>query len=276
MVGAGKVGVTLARLLAARSYVIETVYSRTYAHADALAQAVNAVAVEAARDLRGDLLLLTVPDDAIRATAERLEGFNGRAVVHTSGAHDANLLAALAARGIQVGSLHPAYPFASVERAMAGLPGASFAVEAEAEPLQGWLRGIVGALNGQVISVPPGEKALYHAALTLLSNYTVTLYALAERLLLGLGADEAAAVKALNSLLAGTAENLRAKGTPNALTGPLVRGDVETIEAHLLALRATEPAIADVYRGLARLTLPLAAERGTVQSALEAIETLLG
>ncbi len=234
----------------------------------------NAEAVESLNDLRGDLVLLTVADDAISAMAQTLaeSRFTGSAVVHTSGALDARVLAPLAERGLMVGSLHPAYPVADVESALIGLPGSTFALEAQDERLVGWLRDLVTALDGQVLIISPGEKVLYHAALVLTSNYTVTLYAAAERLLLSLGAERAAADQALNGLLAGTVTNLRAQGIPAALTGPLVRADVGTIAAHLRALRSADEQIAEIYRELARLTYPLLRARGI---ALDEIEYLL-
>jgi predicted short-subunit dehydrogenase-like oxidoreductase (DUF2520 family) len=274
-VGAGKVGTTLARLLFTRGYVVETVHSRTFSHAETLAQAVGAQAVEMPDQVRGDLMLITVPDDTIRATAEVLKGFKGRAAVHTSGVHDASELDALSQRGIQVGSLHPAYPFADVERSIAELPGYVFALEAQSEPLLGWLREIVSALDGQVLVIPPGGKALYHAALALLSNYTVTLYALAETLLKGLSPEPLTADRALNGLLAGTVENLRLQGIPDALTGPLVRGDVQTVAAHLRALETADPQIAELYRQLGRLSIPMLRARGMTVDQIHHIERLL-
>ena len=262
MVGAGKVGGTLARLLAARGYVITMIYSRTFAHAEVLAQTVGARAVEALDEIDADLVLLTVPDDAITATAAGLAGFTGKAAIHTSGARDVTALASLASRGVQVGSLHPAYPFADVETAISGLPGSTFAVEAQDDPLRSWLFELVAALDGRALAIPPGGKATYHAALVIASNYTVTLYALAESLLTGLGAEQAAADAALDALLAGTMANLKAQGVPDALTGPLVRGDAGTIAAHLAALDALDESLAEVYRRLARLTLPLVRARG--------------
>jgi predicted short-subunit dehydrogenase-like oxidoreductase (DUF2520 family) len=271
VVGAGKVGETLARLLFVRGYTIATVYSRTYSHAAALAQKVDARPVEFPGDVRGDLTLLTVPDDAIAATAAALAGFSGRAVAHTSGARDATALASLAQQGVLVGSLHPAYPFTDVDAAIAGLPGAAFGIEAHDEPLLGWLREVVAALDGQAMLIPPDGKVLYHAAMVLASNYTVTLYAIAEALLTGLGVDKHAADQALNMLLAGTVENLRVQGIPDALPGPLVRSDVGTIAAHLGALRAVDDQLVEVYRLLGRLTYPLLRARGIAPEAVEQV-----
>jgi predicted short-subunit dehydrogenase-like oxidoreductase (DUF2520 family) len=204
-----------------------------------------------------DLILLTVPDDAIETTAQSLayQDWTGKAVIHTSGAHDATLLASLAERGAMVGSLHPIFPFADVESSVTHLPGAVFALEAESEVLKGWLTGMVEALHGQVLAIPAGKKAIYHSALVFASNYAVTLYAIAEQLLVGLGAEKATAEQALNGLLHGTVENLRQQGIPGALTGPLVRGDARTIAAHLESLARTP--FAELYRQLARQSYPM-------------------
>jgi predicted short-subunit dehydrogenase-like oxidoreductase (DUF2520 family) len=244
------------------------VYSRNAVRARKLALQVGAVAALA------DLTLLAVPDDALPVVVSAFSStaWVGKGVVHTSGAHAAAVLAPLKASGAMIGGLHPAFPFADVETAVERLHGATFAVEAEDEGLRGWLFGLVKALGGRVLMVPPGGKALYHAALVIASNYTVTLYAAAERLLLDLGADREAAAGALNGLLGATVEYLRGEGVPNALTGPLVRADLGTVAAHLRALRAADPALAEVYRALARLTFPMLQARGV---PLEPIEDLL-
>jgi predicted short-subunit dehydrogenase-like oxidoreductase (DUF2520 family) len=280
VVGAGKVGTALAPLLYAQGYRVETVYSRTSDHAEALARLVDAQAVESLDDVTGDLVLLTVPDDAIAGAAAALAGsrFEAKAVVHTSGVYDAGALDALKSAAVQVGSLHPAYPFAGAGVADEALTGVTFAVEAGEERLRGWLLGVVDAVGGRPLLIPPNGKALYHAAMTILSNYTVTLYALAERLLTGLGADKASADHALDALLAGTVENLRVRGVPDALTGALSRGDTGTITAHLKALSHLETqngVDSDIRAGyitLARLTYPLLRARGI---ALDEIDALL-
>ena len=222
-------------------------------------------------DINADLVLLTVPDDAIHATAAQLVGFSGKAVVHTSGAHDARVLLTLTEQGIRVGSLHPVYPFADVENALSGLMGATFAVEAEDTVLRSWLCELVAALEGSVLLIPAGKKALYHAALVFVSNYTVTLYSVAEMLLIQLGTDKATVDHALNTLIAGTVVNLHSNGLPAALTGPLVRADVGTIAAHLQALDAVDENLGEVYRQLARLTYPLLQARGIALDEIERV-----
>ncbi len=274
-VGAGKVGTALARLWFQTGYVVRAVCSRDAAKANLLAAQVSAAAVASPDAVieAADLTLLTVPDDVIEGVAAgvSLASLAGKAVVHTSGVQDAAALAPLAARGALTGSLHPAFPFADAESALARLPGATFAVEAEAPRLQAWLVALAQAVQGRVMVLPPGQKAVYHSALVLASNYTVTLYALAERLLEGIGADRETADAALNRLVEGTVENLREKGIPGALTGPLTRADAGTVRQHLQALRQIDPSVAEIYAALARLSLPMVSARGVSTERLERV-----
>jgi predicted short-subunit dehydrogenase-like oxidoreductase (DUF2520 family) len=211
-----------------------------------------------------DLTLLTVSDSAINSVAADAANelaakdiYVDKAVIHTSGALSMDALAPLAELGFMTGSLHPAFPFADVETAVVKLPGATFGVEAEAEMLEGWLSELVESVNGQVFTIPSGGKAIYHSAFVFASNYMVTLYAIAEKLLLSLGAKRVVADNALDGVLAGTVANLSQQGIPDALTGPLVRGDAETIQAHLEALKSADHELADLYTQLARLSLPM-------------------
>ena len=274
IVGAGRVGSALAHLLHDAGYRVAGVCSRTPASAAILAGQVNAPAFDSAADvaLRADLTLLCVPDDAIADMAAALAAHDlrGRAVVHTAGAHNASVLDAARAAGAQTGSLHPAFPFAS-RGADVSLAGVMFAVEAESALLRRWLTDVVNSLGGYVLDVSPQDKALYHAALVLVSNYTVTLYALGEGLLRGLGAERATADGALNALLEATVDNLKRLGVPDALTGPLVRADSGTVAAHLAALASVDAEIAGLYRQLARLSLPMLAARNIPADELERV-----
>jgi predicted short-subunit dehydrogenase-like oxidoreductase (DUF2520 family) len=281
VIGVGKVGGALARLLTARGYRVTAVYSRDAGRGKALAADVGARRVDAPAEVvaQAELTLLTVPDDAIAGIVGGLVGAGAaaggaeqaRGVIHTSGAHSLDVLAALAARGLMTGSLHPSFPFSAAGSADGGLSGVGFALEADSDRLRGWLHEMVAALGGRALVIPPGGKALYHAALVIASNYTVTLYAVAQRILAQIGADEATAAAALNPLLAATAENIARLGIPDALPGPLVRGDAGTIVAHLRALDELDPAAAALYRALAEVTLPLAEARGVDAAALRRI-----
>jgi predicted short-subunit dehydrogenase-like oxidoreductase (DUF2520 family) len=275
VVGAGKVGSTLARLCYGAGYTIAAVYSPTSDHARRLAEQVNAAAAASPSQVvaSADLTLLTVPDDRIEMVTEGLKDSEvlDKGVIHSSGVHDRRVLSALAERGAMIGSLHPVFPFADVERAVANLRGSAFAIETDVEPLRQWLVDLVLALDGRVLVIPSGHKALYHAALAIASNYTVTLYALAEQLLLQVGVDRDGADHALNTLVARTVENLQTQGVPGALTGPLVRADSGTITAHLEALGRVEKRLKDIYISLARLSFPMLQARGVAPESIERI-----
>ncbi len=282
IVGAGRVGQTLGVLLARAGYRVVAVHSRTRESAETLAGRVGAEVVgspEAAAKA-ADLVLLTVPDDVIEpvcAEIARRGGWGpGKAVVHTSGAHSLDSLESAREAGAHVGSLHPLQAFATVEAAMETLPGSTFGLEADGEPLRGWLTGIVKALDGRPLWLKPGDKAVYHAAAVIASNYVVALFACAAGLLEALGMDRDGASAALMPLTRGAVANLEKIGLPGALTGPLLRGDVGTIKRHLTALDAMAPEVASLYRLLARHTLPLAVERGLSTEKVAEIGRIVG
>lgn len=270
IVGAGHVGSALGDALARHGYRISAVWSRDSDKRDALAAVTGASALESASAVvyAADLTLLTVSDDALADTAAliagQIEDSTGKAIVHTSGAATSSVLAALVERGMHAGSLHPAHAFAG-----GMLPaGITFAVEAKDEVLSTWLRGMVAALSGRVITLSASQKAVYHTALVMLSNYTVTLYDTALRLLLSLNAERDSAESAMLALLRSTTHNIGQFGVPDALTGPLVRGDVSTVSTHLNGLSEL-PDVRRAYEALARLTLPMLRERGVDTRVIE-------
>src|SRR5258708_4654399 len=290
-VGAGRVGSTFAQTLRWRGYTVTAVYSRTPESArrlaDKLDTRVAASAAEAAASAR--LTFLTVPDDAIAVVCAEVAqtDLTGRAVVHTSGVSGISVLAAAQAKGAWVGGLHPMLAIMDRELSpriafsvpwVARSPDVTFGVEAESEPLRSWLEGIVHALNGIPLWLHPGQdRARYHAAGVIASNYVVTLFNEAIGLLQSLEShtDEREIRQILVHLVEATLNNIKATGTAQALTGPIVRGDVGTIRKHLRALEQADPELADLYRLLGNRTIRLAAQRGVDPQKLNAIRETL-
>ena len=274
IIGTGKVGCTLARLWNQAGYEITAVYNRTPEKAEMLvqhiplAQVVKSPPVIAAM---ADIILLTVRDDALQQITSKLSDFDwsGKIAVHTSGAASIDVLQEIVDAGAMVGSLHPIFPFADVETAIRDLQGSTFAIEASDERVQQRLTELVESLRGQILLIPLGKKPLYHAALAIASNYTVTLYAIAESILVSLGAKRAVADNALNVLIEATVKNIQQQGIPQALTGPLTRADVSTIQAHLNAI--DDETLGTVYKGLARLSYPMLQERGIDITQIEQV-----
>jgi predicted short-subunit dehydrogenase-like oxidoreductase (DUF2520 family) len=274
IIGTGKVGCTLARLWNQAGYAITTVYNRTPEKAENLVHYIPAAQVVESPTVvveLADIILLSVSDDALPQMVNKLSGCDcrGKIVVHTSGAPSIDVLQGLVDVGAMVGSLHPIFPFADVESAMRDLQGSTFAIEASDERVQQRLTELVESLKGQILLIPSGKKALYHAALAIASNYTVTLYAVAEAILVSLRAERSVADNALNVLVEATVTNIRQQGIPQALTGPLSRADVGTIQAHLDAI--DDDMLRNVYKGLARLSYPMLQERGVDTTQIEQV-----
>jgi predicted short-subunit dehydrogenase-like oxidoreductase (DUF2520 family) len=291
-VGAGRVGSTLSQTLHWRGYVVSAVYSRSPASAQHLAEKLNtrtvASPVEAA--LSAQLTFLTVPDDVIAQVCQTLardQDLTGRAVVHTSGVSGVELLLAARASGAWIGGLHPMIPILDMELShrmafsvpwVSEAPDVTFGVEAESEPLHSWLADIVHALNGVALWLHPGQdRARYHAAGVIASNYVVTLFDEALHLLqsLGSGTDERLVRQTLVHLVENTLQNIKTAGTVQALTGPIARGDAGTVRKHLEALEQEDAELAALYRLLGRRTTRLAAERGLDAEKLERIRQSL-
>src|SRR5206468_1909518 len=133
-----------------------------------------------------------------------------------------------------------------------------------------WLSRLAADLGALPLRITANQRALYHAAASLVSNGAVGLMALGADLWEPLGLDRAAAVRALLPLLQGTVRNLEGLGIPDALTGPIVRGDGGTVTRHVEALAAFPTHLA-VYRALGAVLVDLAIERGTISDVQVAI-----
>lgn len=277
IIGAGAAGTTLARALAARGARIAAVAARSRASADALAallpgaRSISADEVPAA----ADLVLLAVSDAAITPLAETLPWRAGQGVAHLSGVHGAGALAAVTTRGARPAALHPLMTFTRpapdvpAESLLRRLSGCVWALEADDPALAGALASLVAALDGSVVRLAPEHRIPYHIAGVLASNYVVTLLAAAARLWQPFAAPEEA-LRALLPLLRGAADNLDSAGLPGALSGPIARGDVATVAAHLAWLDAQIARspdmenLRDAYIALAELTIPVALAKGTL------------
>ncbi len=277
IIGAGRAGSTLGYALHAAGYPITAVWSRTSAHAAELAGEVGAViaTLEDAPEAAA-LALFAVLDDKLAGLVTQMADKWPPATMaaHCSGLLPAGVLAPLAKHGAPVGGFHPLASIA--ERHQTLIPGLTFAVEAP-EPLRGILRQMARELGGQPFDLDPSTRPLYHAAAVLASNYTVVLAALAAELMQQAGIQGQAALKSIAPLLRSTLTNLERAELPDALTGPLARGDAGTVLDHLAALESTAPGIAQVYRTVGLAALGLVEARGTLDRAtIGRLEDALG
>jgi predicted short-subunit dehydrogenase-like oxidoreductase (DUF2520 family) len=266
IIGAGTVGTALAVRLTQQGYGIVAVASRTRSSAERLVKAAGSGTVyddsQKVADNAG-LVFITTPDDAISAVAGKTRWHRGQFVVHCSGADSLDVLEPARIAGARVGSFHPLQTFAGIQKAIENLPGSTFALEAEGE-LQDILKEMAGALGGHWIKLSAGDKAAYHAAAVMTSNYLVTLLKMATDLWAGFGIPREQAIQALLPLLKGTVNNLENLGIPHALTGPIARGDIGTVRIHLDTLQQTAPAILPAYCEMGLQTIPVALAKGKI------------
>jgi predicted short-subunit dehydrogenase-like oxidoreductase (DUF2520 family) len=280
IVGAGAVGTALGVALDRAGWRIHAVASRSAERRDrfrTLVPGVRAFADATPLVEEVELIVLTVPDDAIRSVAGGLHMYSGQAMIHTSGLVGAEALAPAMAAGTQVGSFHPLVAFADLDRAVAALHGATIAIEGD-DQLLDLLARMAEALGGTPVRLAPGAKPAYHAAAVLAAGgFDALLDAIAE---LGrvAGLDEAGSLTIFGSLIEQTLGNARTLGIAAALTGPMTRGDGGTVETHLAAMRTHAPAAIPLYLALAEREIAIAEARRalTPEAAQKLRATLAG
>lgn len=223
-----------------------------------------------------DLVLVATRDDAIPNAAKDLADLavlGGRhRVLHLSGRLGRSALAPLERTGAALGSLHPLQTIADPLTAPARLRGVWAAVEGDDRAREAAI-GLCGRLGMRPVEVDEQGKTAYHAGAAVLANYTVTLADLASRLAEQAGVAPEVAHAMYLPLLSGVLQNLESLPPAEALTGPIRRGDAETVKAHLAALDEAER---ELYLVLGRATLKLAVRGGLEREAAQAVGEVLG
>lgn len=230
------------------------------------------------------VVFLTVPDGAVATVAGDIAAHEsqvspGVAFVHTSGALRLGALAPLKGRHA-VGSFHPLRSFPE-PLAPGAFRGIVVGVDASSTPLRRRLGRMARDLGAHPRAVDDSQRVVYHAAAVFASNYVVALLDVAVGLLEEIGWSRREAAKALTFLASGALANVAKQGTTAALTGPVRRGDAETVASHIEALstlddrRGREPRRVDAYRMLALIALEIAREAGLEPDAAERVRRAL-
>jgi predicted short-subunit dehydrogenase-like oxidoreductase (DUF2520 family) len=256
VVGAGRVGAVLAAALQAAGHEISAVAGESDASRTRIETLLPSTHVDkptaVARSC--DLLLLTVPDDMLGNVVAMLSASGairpGQFVVHTSGKHGVSVLQPAIDLGAHALAMHPAMTFTGTDVDLERLPGCVYGVTAGPDTVA-LAETLVADLGGRMIRVDEDKRTLYHAGLAHGANHLVTLVVQAMDLLRQSGSDDPAGT--LRPLLTAALDNTLAYGDA-ALTGPIVRGDVETVRAHVADIAATSPATLESYVVMARAT----------------------
>jgi predicted short-subunit dehydrogenase-like oxidoreductase (DUF2520 family) len=279
-VGAGAVGTTLALALSARGYRVVAIASRGGESARLLAARIPGCrALAGAQEVADacDLVFIATPDSAIAPVAASMRWRQGQMAVHLSGALGLEPLASAREAGAVTGSFHPLQTLAAVEapaEALAVLEGIAFAVEAEG-PLLATLEGMAQASRGMPLRLSPEDRPLYHASAVMACGYLLALLSESASLWETMGFTREEALRALLPLARQTLANASRKGLDASVTGPIVRGDADTVRRHLDALAARAPHLLPLYSRLGLASLPIARARGAPSKSLEEMATIL-
>ncbi|MFF1693034.1 Rossmann-like and DUF2520 domain-containing protein [Streptomyces sp. NPDC058257] len=223
---------------------------------------------------RADLVLLTVPDDALPSLVEGLVETEavrpGQLMVHTSGRYGTKVLEPALRAGALPLALHPAMTFTGTPVDVQRLAGCSFGITAP-EELRLAAEALVIEMGGEPEWIAEESRPLYHAALALGANHLVTLVAESMDLLRDAGVE--APDRMLGPLLGAALDNALRSGDA-ALTGPVARGDAGTVAAHVAELRKHAPQTVAGYLAMARATADRALAHGLLKPELA--EDLLG
>ena len=258
IVGAGKLGTALALALREAGYEIELVIARSRGTSMKLAQRLaRQVSGRAATELfsaRAHLIWFCVPDAEIARAAGALAGnieWKGRVALHSSGALGSDELKVLRSCGASVASVHPLMTF--VRGSRASLAGVPFAIEGDAAALR-LARRVIRDVGGRAYSIRKKDKAAYHAWGTFASPLFTALVATTEQVAVLAGVSRSAAKQRMIPILQQTLANYSSFGAAGAFSGPIIRGDVDTVKKHLRVIRKI-PAAREVYLSLAQAAL---------------------
>ena len=273
VMGAGRAGVGLARAFRAVGVEVAGLHGH---HAAGGPDGVSAGALPSSLG-RAAVILVTVRDAQIDGALRELLAAGlapGAVVLHASGSAEPAALEEVRGAGHGAGTFHPLVPLADPARAADALAGAYIGIDGDEEARE-VSRTLAGKLGSRTVEIPAGEKARYHAAAVIVSNFPAVLLRVGERVLLEAGISRDQAAGAARALLRVAAGNMGGADGARALTGPIVRGDAETVRSHVRALESDPEALA-VYRSLSMAAVELARESGTDAAKLDEVRAALG
>jgi predicted short-subunit dehydrogenase-like oxidoreductase (DUF2520 family) len=264
IVGAGRVGTVLATALSRAGHRVVAASAVSAASRERLERLLPGTPVREPAEVfeAADLVLLTVPDDVLGGLVSGLAAtsapVSGRLIAHASGRHGLAVLEPATARGALPLALHPVMTFTGRPDDVERLAGISFGVTAP-EALRPVAEVLVMEMGGEPVFIAEEYRGLYHAALAGAANHLVTQVVQACDLLSIAGVAKPA--RLLGPLVSAALDNSLRLGDA-ALTGPVARGDADTVASHVAALQAAAPEALPAYLALARLTATRALASG--------------
>ena len=266
-IGAGKVGLSLAKVVSKTSPQHIRFYGRDFDETIKRTKEHGFEACDKLKDmvLASDVIGITVQDDHIEDVVQELiqtkVNLEDKLIFHTSGAHDVCILKTLNAHTF---SLHPLKAFSKVVEDLEELKDVCFSLEAADSAVKQW----VETLGISYFEIDSKDKKKYHAGAAIVSNYLVAVLDFGMKQFKQIGIDEQTVQKALWPLITGSLKNIERFGTQSALTGPIVRGDVNTLKKHLEVLDLN---LHPLYKELGLYALSMTQHDDETRSKLESL-----
>jgi len=259
-IGAGKVGKALGLYFSSHGLNVSGYYSRTYESARDAAELTSSTTFDSIKSLAdsSDIIFITVPDQALAEIDCEAASVIGELKTETcfiqaSGAFSSDILSELRKAGCEVGSMHPLMSFGDPSASAEGINGIWFTIEGTDKAVS-FAGSLMEKTGGKYFLIKAEDKPLYHAGASVVSNFLVTLLDRGIRLFEATGMDRDDVLHAILPLIDATISNIRKKGTIGALTGPIVRGDYDTVRVHLKAIGERMPSELEFYRAMALKT----------------------
>lgn len=266
IIGAGKVGISLASVLKKKGYEVTAIsdmqpssleLARRYLGHDTLYTENNLSVIEAS-----EMIAITTQDRAIQEVRSEINSkagsLDGKLFFHTSGADPSSVLEPLNMKGALLGSLHPLQTFPDIESAITVLPETCIFIEGNPQAIPS-LRSIGESIGAKVFVIDSKDKVRYHLCAVFVCNLLAALLYTGKELMDSISVD----FEPFLPIIRATIRNIENKGPLESLTGPVVRGDDKTVRAHLHSIDDME-LHTRVYKALSEVALEMAKKRGTI------------
>ena len=273
VIGAGRAGTSIAKYFSAAAEIVGF-FSERLEDAQSSAQFAGGKAYETAEELSaycGSIIIAT-GDSQIQSVWNELDKTNleEKTVFHLSGSLSSEVFTDAAKYGVHTGSLHPAYAFDDRFNSYKGLSGAVFTAEGDEEFLAE-ISKLIKTLGNSLSIIDRSKKTVYHAAASLASNHMLGLLGMCADMLTDCGFTREGSYELLSPLMSGNLAKALSEGAEAALTGPIERGDVQTVKNHLAAL---DTAHKEVYNALGNQVAALARKKHDGEDVIEKINEI--
>ena len=260
-IGSGKVGFSLGKYFSMKGITLSGYYGKSYKDAVDASKFTNSKAYENIKDLVKDssMIFITTPDDSIHEVWQKLLNFNlaNKIICHTSGSLTSSIFSNINNSGAFAYSVHPMFAFSDKYNSYKNLQNAYFSIEGPESHIR-QLKDFINSLGNKSFVINKDNKALYHLASVTVSNLVLSLINTGCTYLSQCGLSENDSLEALLPLIQNNINNIKNNGCMNALTGPVERNDIGTINLHLEVIPKSDVRL---YKNLSLKLLPLSEKK---------------